>query len=168
MHIFIMAIRLFFRQPFTQNTSTNHISKLHNLLDQYSKYHIKINPYKSASNKDTFKKEFEDNTSIPFTPENFRNHRLNCIRKSNCMLIVRNNLSESTAFELGYIYAKYPHLPIFYAIDKKYPIKSTLIKDLHPNVLYYNYNKPEDLTQELYEWLDSIGNNNNIKHFYYH
>ena len=27
------------------------------------------------------------------------------------MFIIRNNLSESTAFELGYIYSKYPHLP---------------------------------------------------------
>ena len=71
-------------------------------------------------------------------------------------------MSESTAFELGYIYSKYPNLPIFFAINNNTPIKTTLIQDLHPNAVYCNYDNPDDITPKFYNWLDFIAKNNNV------
>ena len=155
-------IRLFLRQPFTETTSKNDLIKIMSSLNNYTKYPLDILPYKSVGESKDFNTVFEDTTHIKFTPENFRNFRLDNIRKSNSMLVIRNNMSESTAFELGYIYSKFPALPIFFAIDKKYPIKTTLLKDIHPNIIYYTYSKPEDITADLYNWLDTIAVSNNV------
>jgi len=155
-------IRLFLRQPFTETNSKNEILKIMGILNDYKKYPMKILPYKSAGESEDFKSIFKNETGIPFTPENFRNYRLNNIRKSNSMFIIRNSMSESTAFELGHIYSIYPNLPIFYAVHRNSPIKTTLLQDLHPNVVYYTYKNPEDITPDLYNWLDLIANNNNV------
>ena len=78
------------------------------------------------------------------------------------MFIIRNNFSESTAFELGYIYSKYPNLPIFFAINNNSPIKTTLLKDIHPNVTYINYDNINDVKIRLYNWLDDVAIYNNV------
>jgi hypothetical protein len=156
-------IRLFVRQPFTETSSKNEILKIMGILNGYKKHSMEILPYNNPGESGDFKKIFETNTNIKFTPENFRNYRLDNIRKSNSMFIIRNNMSESTAFELGYIYSKYPNLPIFFAINNKTPIKTTLIQDLHPNVQYCNYDNPDDITPKFYNWLDLIAENNNVK-----
>ena len=157
----LRKIRLFFRQPFTENKSNKEIIKLNKIFKNYKKYPLDLLPYENNESSD-FKKVFEEKTKIPFNPENFRNYRLNNIRKCNSMFIIRNNLSESTAFELGYIYSKYPHLPIFFAINNKSPIKTTLLKDLHPNVTYINYDDINDINIRLYNWLDDVAIYNNV------
>ena len=155
-------IRLFIRQPFTETRSKNELNRIFSIIDKYKKYPLEILPYKSAGESSDFKSIFEKNTKIKFTPQNFRNYRLDNIRQSNSMLIIRNNMSESTAFELGYIYSKYPHLPIFFAINNKSPIKTTLLKDLHPNVTYINYDDINDINIRLYNWLDDVAISNNV------
>jgi len=155
-------IRLFLRQPFTETSSNNEILKIMNILNNYKKFSMNVLPYKCAGESTDFKTIFEEKTKNTFSPENFRNYRLDSIRKSNSMFIIRNNMSESTAFELGYIYSKYPSLPLFFAINKKTPIKTTLLQDLHPNATYYTYKEPEDIIADLYNWLDSIAVINHV------
>lgn len=156
-------LRLFLRQPFTQTNSKNDLTKIMTILDKYKKHPMDILPYKSVGEAKDFRQIFEEKTNIPFTPENFRNYRLYNIQKSNCMFIIRNSMSESTAFELGYIYSKFPDLPTFVAIDKECQIETTLIKDLHPNTIYYTYDNPDDIKPNLYNWLDSVAKHNNIE-----
>ena len=156
-------IRLFIRQPFTETRSKNELNKVFSIIDNYKKYPLDILPYKSAGESSDFKSIFEKNTNIKFTPQNFRNYRLDNIRQSNSMLIIRNNMSESTAFELGYIYSKYPNLPIFFAINNNTKIKTTLLQDLHPNVNYCYYDNPNDIKIRFYNWLDNVAEINNVK-----
>ena len=153
-------IKLFIRQPFTETSSKNDLDKIMSFINTYKRHKLDVLPYKSVGESTDFKNIFENKTGIKFNPENFRNYRLDNIRKCNAMFIMRNNLSESTAFELGHIYTKYPDLPIFFAIDNNCPIKTTLLQDLHPNVLYRHYNKPNDIKDDLYHWLDLIGETN--------
>ena len=156
-------LRLFIRQPFTQTKSKNGLTKIMTILDDYKKYPMDLLPYKSIDDAKDFKQIFEEKTNIQFTPENFRNYRLYNIQKSDCMFIIRNNMSESTAFELGYIYATFPKLPTFFAIDKNYPIETTMIKDLHPNTVYYTYDNMDDIKPNLYNWFDSLAKFYQIK-----
>ena len=156
------SIRLFIRQPFTETSSTVHLKDMMNLLLKYNHYPMNILPYSSVGENNDFRNIFEDKTKIKFNPENFRNYRLNCIRKSNAMFVMRNNISESTAFELGYIYSKFPDLPIFFAIDNKHPIKTTLLQDLHPNTVYSYYDDPNDIKNQLYPWLNFVAEKNGV------
>ena len=59
------------------------------------------------------------------------------MRHSHAALVIRTTMSESTAFELGYMYSKFPNMPILIAVHNDSPIKTTLLQDLHPEVLSY-------------------------------
>ncbi len=157
-----MTLRLFFRQPFTQNSSPNIINKVNNLINKYSRHVVKVNPYMCVSNKNSFKKDFEKVTNIPFTPENFRNYRLDKIRQSHASLIIRTAMSESTAFELGYMYSKFPNMPMLIAVQKNTPITTTLLQDLHPDVKYVHFNEIAEIKDDLYNFFDNIGQINNL------
>ena len=157
-------LRVFVRQPFTETSSKGDLTKIMGSLLKYKRHPMEVLPYSEVGEGDDFRETFQSKTGIKFTPENFRNYRLDAIRKSNAMFIMRNNLSESTAFELGYIYSKFPHLPLFFAIDAKHPIKTTLLRDLHPNTVYCTYNQPEDVEPQLHDWLDFVARSNNVGH----
>ena len=67
----------------------------------------KVSKAKQVSNINFSQEIFNIKTGCNFTPENFRNFRLNKLDNCHGMIIIRTDVSESTAFELGYSYAKY-------------------------------------------------------------
>ena len=71
------------------------------------------------------------------------------------IVIIKNNISETSAFEFGYIRAKYPELPIFYAFDKSIPNNNLSIKKIS-NTNFYYFNDPYDLKKELFNWIEEI------------
>ena len=38
-----------------------------------------------------------------------------------------------------------------------------MLQDLHPNVNYCFYDKPDDIKIRFYNWLDNVANINNVK-----
>ena len=154
------TIRLFVRQPYSQQNNHTDISSIIHLLKKYNHYPLDILPDSNISNKISYKNDFTRNTQIKFTPNNFRNYQIQNINNSNAMLVIRNNISESTAFELGYINAKFNNFPIFFATNKD--IESTHILDLYPNAIYQKFKDPEEIKDPLYKWLNQVAHLYNV------
>ena len=155
-------LRIFLRQPYTNNNIKNVpiLKNIEQTIYNYDKHKLDIYPYKGVTNKDNFKEIFNIKTGCNFTPENFRNFRLNKLDNCHGMIIIRTDVSESTAFELGYLYAKY-RIPVFYMIHKDCPLNTTLLKDLYPDVTYCNFINNE-YKEPLIKFIDNLGRMNNI------
>jgi len=159
------CLRLFLRQPYTNNNIKNTpiLKEIEKNIYNYEKHDLDIYPYKGVTKKKDFKEIFTIKTGCNFTPENFRNYRLNKLDICHGMIIIRTDVSESTAFELGYIYAKYK-IPIFYMIHETCPLNTTLLKDLYPDVTYCNFSNGE-YKKPLIKFMDNLGKMNNIMEY---
>merc|ERR1712072_1561933 len=149
------------RYGFTGYTGESHVKEVLALLDK-SSLPLTFLPYGVSQTRfipdvDTdFKKQFTDKTGLEFTPQNFRDYRLRNLKECDCMLVVRDTMSESTAFELGYLYSTRPDIPVFFAIHESAEIKTTLIRELNANSEYITFNKATDVREPLHTWLDDL------------
>jgi hypothetical protein len=100
---------------------------------------------------ETFRENFEQNQGLPFNPVNFRRYRLGQLRRADAFLYVRTAMSESGAFEVCYNVFAEPHAPMFFAVWKHAPIKTTLLRELEEvcDVTYREFEDPEELRVDL-------------------
>jgi len=101
--------------------------------------------------RDTFREAFERAQGVPFTPPNFRRHRLNQLNKADAFLYVRTAMSESGAFEICYNIFAGPRAPMFFAVWKNAPIRTTFLRELAEicEVTYCEFEDPEELRLPL-------------------
>ena len=106
----------------------------------------------------TFRESFEAGQGQPFTARNFRRYRLEQLQKAEAFLYIRTAMSESGAFEVAYNVFKAPRAPMFFAIWKRAPIKTTLLRELEEvsDVTYCEFDEPEELRADLQRFFHRV------------
>jgi len=57
---------------------------------------------KTSESADTFQTSFTEKTGQQFTPKNFRDYRLDLLKRADVFINIRVAMSESSAFEMSY------------------------------------------------------------------
>lgn len=147
-------IQVFVRQPFTKSGNREK-EIIQGVLDILGSLDVDIVTGLEAQSQDTFRTSFEKNTGMAFTPGNFRAVRLGLLQAADAMVFIRTSLSESGAFEAAYNVYGGPRVPMFFAIWKHAPIKTTLLRDLDEfcTTEYVTFENPEELRPRLMTFL---------------
>ena len=89
---------------------------------------------------------------------NFRRYRLGQLRRADAFLYVRTAMSESGAFEVSYNVFAEPRAPMFFAVWKHAPIKTTLLRELEEvcDVTYREFEDPEELRGDLQRFFHRV------------
>jgi carbamoyl-phosphate synthase large subunit len=148
-------LKLFIRQPLTQSgdESKKIVEGVLRIVDEIGRdgtpfeYLTGNTPLSDR----TFREAFERSQGLPFSSQNFRRYRLSQLRRADAFLYVRTALSESGAFEVCYNVYNQPRAPLFFAVWKGAPIKTTLLRDLDDvcDVTYREFEDPEELRIDL-------------------
>jgi carbamoyl-phosphate synthase large subunit len=159
-------VKLFIRQPFTESDVEQQrmISEILRLIDG-----VNGTPYPfdyltgiEAESAQTFKQSFERDQRMPFTPKNFRDHRLALLDRADAMINIRVGMSESSAFELSYHIFKGRRTPVLFLVWNQAPIKTTLIRELDDlvDVTYIEFDRVEELREGIRHFFNSrrLGN----------
>lgn len=143
-------IQVFVRQPFTESGDAEK-EIIQGVLDVLGSLDVAVLTGLEAQSQDTFRVSFEKTTGMPFTPRNFRTARLNLLRAADAMVFIRTGLSESGAFEAAYNVYGGRRVPMFFAVWKHAPIKTTLLRDLDEfcTTEYVTFENPEELRLSL-------------------
>jgi carbamoyl-phosphate synthase large subunit len=156
-----VPLNLFIRQPFTESDHDQQrlIADVLQVIDSangfpYAFQYLTGNQAESAA---TFKKSFETETSRPFTPQNFRNHRLALLDRADAFINIRVGMSESSAFEIAYHVFKGRRTPILFLVWKHAPIKTTLIRELDDlcDVTYLEFEHADDLRRGVHQFFST-------------
>jgi carbamoyl-phosphate synthase large subunit len=157
-----MKIKLFIRQPFTE-TGEREYSVIQGVLDVVQSlngqpHNIDILTGVKAQNRDTFRSEFEEQNNLVFNPQNFRTKRLKLIDEADIVMVIRTSLSESGAFEIAYNIFGGNRVPIFFAIWKEAPLKTTLLQELNNlvQVKYITFDNPEEIKTPFMDFIWSL------------
>jgi carbamoyl-phosphate synthase large subunit len=154
-------INLFIRQPFTESDREQQrlIDDILHIVDSANGVHYAFNYLTGdkAESSETFKKSFETLTSIPFTPKNFRDHRLRLLDQADAFINIRVGMSESSAFEICYHIFEGRRTPMLFLVWKGAPIKTTLIRELDDlcDVTYINFDRVDDLRRGIHQFFDT-------------
>lgn len=147
---------IYVRQPLTQSGGREQRviqSVLDHLRDQVvCGRRLALLPDEEAQNAGSFAEHFEQATGLRFSPDAFRRFRLGMIDAASAMVVVRTAMSESTAFELAYNAYAGPRLPVFFAVWRDAPIRTTLLRDLQsclPMSRYATFDDPAEVFGEL-------------------
>ena len=148
-------LRLFIRQPLTQSgdESKKIVEGVLQIVDEIDGDGVSIEYLTGNTplSDETFRENFEQSQGLPFNPVNFRRYRLSQLRRANAFLYVRTAMSESGAFEVSYNVFAEPRAPMFFAVWKHAPIKTTLLRELEEvcDVTYREFADPEELRGDL-------------------
>jgi hypothetical protein len=106
----------------------------------------------------TFREHFEQSQGLPFNAVNFRRYRLGQLRCADAFLYIRTAMSESGAFEIAYNVFAEPRAPMFFAVWKHCPIKTTLLRDLEDacDVTYREFEHAEELRDDLQHFFSRV------------
>lgn len=156
------TIDILLRQPLTQSSEAEArlvaqcISEIERFDGHFARFHFLGGA--RAQCDASFRENFESRTGAPFTPRNFRKHRLSMIRNADAFINLRTAMSESTAFEVAYNLFGGAAIPMFFAVWRKAPIKTTLIRDLQDlaDVTYVEFDKPRELRRPLWTFLRRV------------
>jgi carbamoyl-phosphate synthase large subunit len=155
-------LKLFVRQPLTQSgdESKEIVENVLQIVDDIGKDGVRFE-YLTGNmplSDRTFRENFEQSHGLPFNPVNFRRYRLNQLRCADAFLYIRTAMSESGAFEVCYNIFAEPRAPMFFAVWKQAPIKTTLLRDLEEvcDVTYREFEDPEELRGDLYRFFSRI------------
>jgi carbamoyl-phosphate synthase large subunit len=159
-------VKLFIRQPFTESDADQQrmISEIMQLIDSANgtPYPFDYLTGIEAESAQTFKQAFERDQNMPFTPKNFRDHRLALLDRADAMINIRVGMSESSAFELSYHIFKGRRTPVLFLVWKQAPIKTTLIRELDDlvDVTYIEFDRVEELRGGIQHFFNShrLGN----------
>jgi hypothetical protein len=112
----------------------------------------------TALSESTFREHFKQTQGRPFNAVNFRRYRLGQLRRADAFLCIRTAMSESGAFEIAYNVFAEPRAPMFVAVWKHCPIKTTLLRDLEEvcDVTYREFEDPEELRDDLQHFFHRI------------
>ena len=156
------TINLLLRQPFTQSSEAEAsiVARCVSEIERIDGHFANLNFLGGAraQSSTSFQQDFERKVGAPFTPRNFRKYRLSLLRNADALINIRTGISESTAFEIAYnLFGDHP-IPMFFAIWRNAPIKTTLIRDLHDlgDVTYVEFDKPRDLRRPLWSFLKRV------------
>lgn len=149
------ALKLFVRQPLTES-GESHQALIADVLACIDECNEKPHRFdyltgRKAESAATFRASFEAESGQPFTPENFRAHRLQRLAQADAFVNIRVGMSESSAFELSYHVFRGACSPVLFLVWKHAPIKTTLLKDLHNlcDVTYLEFEHASDLREGL-------------------
>ena len=146
-----MPLKLFVRQPFTESAERES-GVVQSVLDVMMSFRdLEFLTGTKAYSEATFRLGFESETGQVFNPQNFRRHRLALIDQADAMVVIRAGLSESGAFEVAYNIFSGRKSPIFFAIWKQTPIRTTLLRELDDlcSVNYCEFEDPKELLEPL-------------------
>jgi carbamoyl-phosphate synthase large subunit len=155
-------LKLFIRQPLTQSgdESMKVVEGVLRIVDEIGRNGM---PFEYLTGNmplsdQTFREAFERAQGIPFSPQNFRRYRLSQLRQADAFLYIRTAMSESGAFEVCYNVYNEPQAPMFFAVWKGAPIKTTLLRDLDDvcDVTYREFEDPEELRLDLQRFFDRV------------
>jgi carbamoyl-phosphate synthase large subunit len=155
-------LRLFIRQPLTQSgdESKKIMEGVLQIVDEIDRDGVSIEYLTGNTplSDETFRENFEQSQGLPFNPVNFRRYRLSQLRRAGAFLYVRTAMSESGAFEVSYNVFAEPRAPMFFAVSKHAPIKTTLLRELEEvcNVTYREFEDPEELRGDLQHFLRRV------------
>jgi carbamoyl-phosphate synthase large subunit len=155
-------LKLFIRQPLTQSgdESKKIVEGVLQIVDEIGRNGVRIEYLTGNTplSDKTFRANFEQTQGLPFNPVNFRRYRLGQLRRADAFLYVRTAMSESGAFEVSYNVFAEPRAPMFFAVWKHAPIKTTLLRELEEvcDVTYREFEDPEDLRGDLQHFFRRI------------
>ena len=161
-HSPMKTIDILLRQPLTQSSEAEAelvaqcISEIERFDGHFARFHFLGGA--RAQCDASFRENFERSIGAPFTPRNFRTHRLSMIRNADAFINLRTAMSESTAFEVAYNLFSGAAIPMFFAVWRKAPIRTTLIRDLQDlgDVTYVEFDKPRELRRPLWAFLRRV------------
>ena len=127
-------LRLFIRQPLTQSgdRSKEIVEGVLRIVEEIRTNGVRFEYLTGNTplSDQTFRENFEQSQGLPFNPVNFRRYRLDQFRRADAFLYIRTAMSESGAFEVSYNVFAEPRVPMFFALWKHAPIKTTLLREL--------------------------------------
>jgi len=144
-------LNLFIRQPFTESDDAQQqlIAQVMRVIDSANEM---PRPFVyltglQAESATTFKPAFEAATGQPFTPQAFRRHRLELLKRADAFVNIRVGMSESSAFEIAYHIFAGRRTPMLFLVWKKAPIKTTLLRDMQDlcEVTYLEFDHADEL-----------------------
>jgi carbamoyl-phosphate synthase large subunit len=155
-------LKLFIRQPFTESDARQQqlIGDILNVIDSANglPHAFDYLTGMKAESAETFKKSFERDHDLPFTPKNFRDHRLALLDQADAVVNIRVGMSESSAFELGYHIFKGRCTPVLFLVWKQAPIKTTLIRELQDlcEVTYVEFEHVDELREGIHRFFSAL------------
>lgn len=155
-------LKLFIRQPLTQSgdESKKIVEAVLQIVDEIGRNGVRFE-YLTGNeplSEQTFRQSFEQTQGLAFNPVNFRRYRLSQLRRAEAFLYIRTAMSESGAFEISYNVFAEPRAPMFFAVWKYAPIKTTLLRELEElcDVTYREFEHPEELRGDLHRFFRRI------------
>ncbi len=154
-------LRLFIRQPFTESDVRQQqlIGDIIDVIDSANglPHAFDYLTGSKAESAETFKKSFERDYHLPFTPKNFRDHRLALLDQADAVVNIRVGMSESSAFELAYHIFKGRCTPVLFLVWKHAPIKTTLIRELQDlcDVTYVEFEHVDELREGIHRFFNA-------------
>jgi carbamoyl-phosphate synthase large subunit len=148
-------LKLFVRQPLTESgdESKTIVEGVLKIVDEIGRTGVPFDYLtgNTGLSDSTFREHFEQSQGLPFDAVNFRRYRLGQLRLADAFLYIRTAMSESGAFEVAYNVFAEPRAPIFFAVWKHAPIKTTLLRELDEacDVTYREFEDPEELRGDL-------------------
>jgi carbamoyl-phosphate synthase large subunit len=155
-------LKLFIRQPLTESgdESKKIVEGVLQIIDEIGRNGVRFEYLTGNTplSEETFRENFEQSQGLVFNPVNFRRYRLGQLRCADAFLYVRTAMSESGAFEVCYNVFAEPRAPMFFAVWKHAPIKTTLLRDLQEvcDVTYREFADPEELRGDLQRFFRHI------------
>ena len=155
-------LKLFIRQPLTESDdeSKSIVQGVLQIVDEIGRSGV---PFEyltgnTALSDGTFREHFEQSQGLPFNPVNFRRYRLGQLRRADAFLCIRTAMSESGAFEIAYNVFAEPRAPMFFAVWKHAPIKTTLLRELEDacDVTYREFEDPGELRGDLRDFFRRV------------
>jgi len=156
------ALKLFVRQPLTQSGDESKavVDRVLTIVEDIARSRVPVHYLtgKESQSNATFRDAFERRQGVPFTPVNFRNFRLGQLDKADGFLYIRTAMSESGAFEVSYNVFAGRRAPMFFAVWKNAPIRTTLLRELQEvcEVVYCEFDDPEELRPRLEQFLERL------------
>ena len=124
------TINIVLRQPFTQSSEVeaNVVAQCVPEIERIDGHfaHLNFLGGARAQSNASFREDFEHSVGAPFTPQNFRKYRLSLLRNADAFINIRTGMSESTAFEIACNLLGDNPIPMFFAVWRNAPIKTTL------------------------------------------
>ena len=156
-------LKLFIRQPLTQSGDESKaiVEGVLRIVADIGRHGVRFEYLTgdTALSDRTFREAFEQSQGLPFTAVNFRRHRLAQLRRADAFLFIRTAMSESGTFEVAYNVFAEPRAPMFFAVWKHAPIRTTLLRDLEEvcDATYCEFEHPEELRSGLERFFQRIG-----------
>jgi carbamoyl-phosphate synthase large subunit len=158
----VEPLKVFIRQPFTESDEREQrmIADIMQMIDSANglPHVFDYLTGLQAESAETFRASFERSRGLPFTPQNFRRHRLALLDQADVMVNIRVGMSESSAFELSYHIFKGRRTPILFLVWKGAPIKTTLLRELEDlvDITYIEFDEVSELRGRLHQFFKSL------------